>query len=250
MINRFLMGPLLEEASGDGSGAGGGEKNPGLDAKAIQGLIDNSINGFAKRFEGDIQKKFGAFSDQLSGISKLLEKNGSQGNGEGDGAGEGDQGNKGKQDGSIPPVLKAQLDTQAKIIDKLNKRLSDTEEREKAAASRAEETERNSAIRAELSKYPILPEAVDEAFDLFRSRVKRSEDGTLVVGDTTAEAHIKSALEGKLAGLLRPADKGGAGSSAGQRTGKLDLNEIKPGMSKETEAQALAEIARLLPHGA
>lgn len=248
MFNRFVFGLLRDKASDDGAGGGGADKNPVLDTKAIQTMIDTSINGFGRRIEGDFKKQFSALTEQITGFGDLLKK-GSQGGGDDDGGGDdgGDKGNKAKK--SSDPELNAKLEGQDKTIKTLQKRLDDEAKARKDAEAKREETERHSAIRTELGKHSILPEAVDDAFELFKGKVQRNEDGTLVVGDTTMEAYMKSALE-KRTWWQKPADKAGAGSSnAGQRTGRVSLEDIKPGMSKETEAAVLADISRVMAGG-
>ena len=168
MFNRFLSGPLFDKASEEGNGGGAGN-NPVLDAKAVQTMIDSSINGFGKRIEGDFTKKFGALTDQLSGISKALEKGTPSGDGDGDGDGDEGSSNKGKGGSSkVDPTVKAQLDSQQKTIDRLNKKLDEESKARTDASKKAEETERFSSIRTEVGKYKdLLPEVHDDAFELF-----------------------------------------------------------------------------------
>jgi hypothetical protein len=249
---KFGLKELIRNAASDGAdggGSGAGDDKSPVTLKAVQTLINESINGVVKRLEGEQKKTFGALDSKLTSLFDRLEKTGSQGGedtGDGDGSGTSDQGGKKAGDTSkLPPDVKAQLDAQARQIANLNKKLeSEASERAKAN-QKAEETERYAKIRSELGKYDILPEAIDDAFDLFKGRVARNEDGQLVVGDTTMEAHIKSALE-RNSGFLKPLDKAGAGSTSGQRVGGVDLNDIKAGMSKETEAAVSAQILRQL----
>jgi hypothetical protein len=247
--NKWVSGVLLDKASEGDGGGGGGDQTP-VTLKQVQELVDKSINGFGKRLEGEQKKAFGAFESKFDALIAKLDKGtgGDEGTDGGDVDGDGgDTGKgKGKGDGNISPALKAQMDAQQRQIKDLLKKVTDSDAQRDAASKKAEETERYSAIRAELSKYPILPESIDDAFDLFKGRVARSEDGILTVGDTTMEAHIKSVLE-RNSGLLKPADKGGAGSTPGGKTGRVGLEDIKAGMSPETEAAAIAQINALLP---
>lgn len=242
------MGPLFEQAGdgGEGGGNGGGTGNPGLDAAGVQAMIDKSINGFGKRIEKQFETKFGGFTTKLDTLLERLGDGSQGGNDGGDGGDDGDEGHQqGGKSEKISPKLKAKLDSQEKALKSMQNKLDAETKARQEAAARAEETERHSAIRSELGKYPLRPEAVEQAFKLFKGDVARSDDGTLIVGETTMEAHIKATLD-TLPGLLKPEDKGGAGSSSGGKTGRVQLEDIRQGMSAETEAAALRDIASAL----
>jgi hypothetical protein len=250
MINRlFGTDSVLRNAASDGgdgsSASGSAQNNPVLDAGAVQKMIDQTINGFAKRFEGNFTKQFSSITETLNGFASKFEQ-GSQNSSGDNGSGDGDGAGKSRNGGpALDPQVKAQLDTQNKMISKLQQQLENESKAREAAAKKAEETERHSMLRSELRKYPIKSEHMDDVFEMFVNKVSRSEDGALIAGDTTMEAFIKDRVE-RLTGLMAPADKSGAGSTPGQRPGSFDISQIKPGMSAETEALALAEIQKLL----
>lgn len=246
MIHFGLRTPLFEENNEGGQGGGGGAA--ALDEKTIRGWIDKSVNGLATRLTAESQKTTTAFSEKFDAILARLESGGQQqgnqgGQGQGQGQGQGTQ-------SALPPEIKAQLDSANKQVTDLTKKFELSEKAREEAAQKAELTERQAKLRGELGKYPILPESQDLVFDMFAGKVSRSEDGTLVVGETTMEAYIKDQLE-KLPGLLTPVQKTGTGTTNpnGGAKGRIQLEDIKSGMSKEQMNQAAAEIARLAGAG-
>jgi hypothetical protein len=126
-----------------------------------------------------------------------------------------------------------------------DKKLKDAEDLRQAAERKSEEENRLSLIRAKLGKMNIREDAFEDAFDVFGSKVKRADDGSLIAGDLPYEQYIETQLGGPKAYMLKPkeASGSGAGKNGNGYNGKpVDLNDIKPGMSPETRAAATASI--------
>jgi hypothetical protein len=113
-------------------------------------------------------------------------------------------------------------------------------------ATRAEKTDRESRIRSELAKYPLVNDKAREtAFRLFNSEVARSEDGSLVANGLPFEKFIETELPASHAYLLKPLDLGGGGARPGNGTGgakKFDLDrDLQPvNFQKFTPAEQAA----------
>lgn len=261
MFGKFLLFGLLRNAASDGSGEGsngGGTENPVPDAKAIQTMIDNSLNGYAKRQGKELDAKLKTFSDTLG--TRLDEAfarmtgsgssgNGDNGGGTGDGDGHGsDNGNGNGSNGiKLDPATKARLDKLERDTKRANDQYESERKAREAAEAKAAETNRVTAIRTELQKYQILPENVEDVFAIFDGKVKTDEDGQYIVGDTTMEAYVRQTLE-RMPGVLRPENRSGSGSAPGKggKGGKVALEDIKAGASKDVLSAARAEIVKHL----
>jgi len=114
----------------------------------------------------------------------------------------------------------------------------------------AEETDRNSQIRNELQRLGVAK--VDLAFRAVKDEIVRTEDGQLQTRGLDAKS-----LQDYLAGFvqenpeLMPARiAGGSGAqSPGRKVSQapsgIELDKIKPGMSKEDLERVRQEISRL-----
>jgi hypothetical protein len=146
------------------------------------------------------------------------------------------------------PAYKAELEDERRRRESLESRLNQLVEENRKARAQAEETDRNSQIRSELQKLGVAK--VDLAFRAVKDDIIRKEDGRL-----SARDHDKTMQE-YLAGfvhenpeLLPARIAGGSGAqsatkSAGTTT-TVDINSIRPGMSKDELDQVRQEISRL-----
>jgi hypothetical protein len=176
---RFWHSPYLFDPEPGAGGGGTGDPPPALKADDVRKMIDDSINGFAKRFKGEIDKTLGPLNETLAKLVKPPEtpppdpdpKTG------------------------LDPKVATELSELRKTVGALNTRLQSSEEREKAANERAEKTDRESAVRTLLNGYKwATPRAQESAFKTFFPEITRSEDGTLVANGVTAEAWIKEQM--------------------------------------------------------
>jgi hypothetical protein len=229
MYKFWLRGPLMEGEPGAGGGGGGT-----IDAKAIAAEISKGLAASLATAVSEAVK---------AALPKAEPPAGGDGSGSGEG---GDPKNKGKE-GDDPRFAQLERDLKKTRDELANERL----EREKASKA-AEESERHSLIRSALGGYEFGTEkARDTAFRIFRDEVVRGKDGKLYGPDaeTPFGDYIKGQMEKEHEYLLRPRDVGGAGAQNGgsRRPTAFELEDIKPGMSKEVREAARQAIAAHLP---
>jgi hypothetical protein len=148
------------------------------------------------------------------------------------------------------PAYKAELQEERKRREGLEARLNQLVEENRRARAAAEEAERNSQIRSELQKLGVAK--VDLAFRAVKDDVVRAEDGRLV-----ARGPDQKPLTDYLAGfvqenpeLLPARISGGSGTHTPSRSNMqggsgIEIDKIKPGMSKEELERVRQEISRL-----
>ena len=124
-------------------------------------------------------------------------------------------------------------------------------EENKRSRQVAEEAERSAAIRTELQRLGVAK--VDLAFQAVQDGVVRGEDGRLVARTESGEVGLKEFLAGFVAEnpeFLPARISGGTGMTATQKApqgghGSVDLEKIRPGMSKEEMERVRQEILRV-----
>lgn len=149
------------------------------------------------------------------------------------------------------PAYKAELLEERKRREGLETRLNQLAEENRKARAAADEADKNSQIRSELQRLGVAK--LDLAFRAVRDDIVRGEDGRL----QTKGADGKP-LQDYLAGfvqenpeLLPARIAGGSGAHAPSRSavsggsGGIELDKIKPGMSKEDFERVRQEISRL-----
>jgi len=148
------------------------------------------------------------------------------------------------------PAYKAELQDERKRRESLELRLNQLVEENRKARALAEEADRSSQIRAELQRLGVAK--IDLAFRAVKDDVVRGEDGRLV-----GRGGENKSLQDYLAGfvqenpeLLPARIAGGSGAQTATKNttptpAPIDLNAIRPGMSKEELDQVRKEIARL-----
>ena len=257
MFRYWMRGPLREVAGADGGGAGGaGSGTPGAQSGVTIEVVNKTINdALARMRKTDIPKAIeealkplteGVGSLQES-LKPLLESQGKGGGApEGGGAG-GEGGSK-----SLDPQVAAKLKDQEKTIGTLQKAVEELTRKNQDSERKADEADRNSQLTGALSGYSWLDDAARAfAFDSFAPRVKRTEDGTLVIGELPLKKAIEDQMGTRaLQGLLAPkqgAGGAGAGNSGGSPAAggsSITLDSIKPGMTKEQTEATLAELRK------
>jgi len=149
------------------------------------------------------------------------------------------------------PAYKAELQEERKRRESLEGRLNQLVEENRKARAMADEADRNSQIRGELQRLGVAK--LELAFRAVKDDIVRTEDGRL-----QARGPEGKTLQDYLAGfvqenpeLLPARISGGSGAQHPARnvqqgiSGGIELDRIKPGMSKEEHDRVRQEIAKL-----
>jgi len=149
------------------------------------------------------------------------------------------------------PAYKAELQEERRRREQLERRLNELVEENRRSKQIAEEAQTSSAIRAELQRLGVGK--VELAFKAVREDITRSEDGRLVARGENGETSAKDYLANFVAAnpeFLPARISGGSGVTSSQKvpggaSGSVDLDRIKPGMSREEMERVRLEIVRL-----
>ena len=149
------------------------------------------------------------------------------------------------------PAYKAELQDERKRRESLEGRLNQLVEENRKARAMADEADRNSQIRGELHRLGVAK--LELAFRAVKDDIVRTEDGRL-----QARGPEGKTLQDYLAGfvqenpeLLPARIAGGSGAQHPARnvqqgiSSGIELDKIKPGMSKEEHDRVRQEIAKL-----
>jgi hypothetical protein len=148
------------------------------------------------------------------------------------------------------PAYKAELQDERKRRENLENRLNQLVEENRKARAAAEEADRHSQIRSELQRLGVAK--IDLAFRAVKDDIVRVEDGRL-----QAKGNDGKSLQEYVAGfvqenpeLLPARIAGGSGAqtpgrSASQTGSAIEIDKIRPGMSKEDLDRVRQEISRL-----
>lgn len=240
----WLKSPLMDEAgegAGGGAGAGAGEGSGGAGAgagagggtaitlEAITQLLDSRVNGLATRFEKRFEK-----------IEKPPAAGGADGKGkEGDGKGTG-----GEQ-------LTESQKIAARESEELRTRVNTLEEERKAERAETTRQRLDADVKTALADFTWDKETdgKEVALDFYKGKAKQDDTGVWMIGDVPMAKYIKDDVARRFKGMLAARAVGGAGAdkNAGGSGGKkVDLADIRPGMSKDTESAAVSEIKSAL----
>ncbi len=156
-----------------------------------------------------------------------------------------------QQQAQSEPAYKTELQEERKRREQLERRLNEVVEENKRTRQAAAEAERGAAIRSELQKLGVAK--VDLAYKAVQDSIVRSDDGRLVAKTDNGETPIKDYLSGFVAEnpeFLPARIAGGSGVTSGPKTasgheGAIDLDKIRPGMSREDLDRARQEILRV-----
>jgi len=156
-----------------------------------------------------------------------------------------------QQQAQSEPAYKTELLEERKRRELLERRLNEVVEENKQTRQMAAEAERGAAIRAELQRLGVAK--VDLAFKAVQDSIVRTEDGRLVARGESGEVTAKDFLAGFVAEnpeFLPARISGGSGVTSSQKATSgggdaIDLDKIRPGMSREELERARQEIARI-----
>ncbi len=148
------------------------------------------------------------------------------------------------------PAYKTELAEERRRREELERRMNSLVEENKRARQAAMEAERSSSIRAELQRLGVAK--VDLAYKAVKDDILRAEDGRLVAHGTDGEVGMKEYLSGFVTEnpeFLPARIAGGTGMTATQKAPtareSVDLDKIRPGMSKEEMERVRQEILRV-----
>lgn len=251
-----------EGSSAGGEGQAGGGTPPPVTMEAVSKLVNDTVNSTVNNAISGLKKKdlpaiintalepFNAqFATINEGLSKLVSNPGA-----GSGQNNSGSGHSGSSASSIPPEINAQLKTLSDTVKAQGSTITTLQNAAADANKRAETAERHGAVRTALSGVKFASDsAAQTAFMLLEPQVTRLEDGSLAAGNLPLADFVKDFFSREHAYLLQ--STGASGSGASGSTGvtrpgglKVDINDIKPGMTADKRARALEEIqAALIP---
>jgi hypothetical protein len=150
------------------------------------------------------------------------------------------------------PAYKAELLEERRRREQLERRLNELVEENRRSKQIAEEAQSSSAIRAELQRLGVSK--VDLAFRAVRDDIVRTEDGRLVARGEGGEMGVKDYLANFVTAnpeFLPARISGGSGVTPGHKApasgpANVDIDRIRPGMSREEMDRVRQEIVRLV----
>jgi hypothetical protein len=156
-----------------------------------------------------------------------------------------------KEQAKNEPAHKAELQEERRKREQLERRLNDLVEENRRSKQIAEEAQTSAAIRAELQRLGVSK--VDLAYKAVRDDIVRGEDGRLVAHGDAGDMGVKDYLANFVTAnpeFLPARISGGSGVSPGQKapsggTASVDMDRIKPGMSRDEMERVRQEIVRL-----
>jgi hypothetical protein len=156
-----------------------------------------------------------------------------------------------QQQSQSEPAYKTELQEERKRREQLERRLNELAEENKRSRAAAAEAERSAAIRAELQRLGVAK--VDLAYKAVQDAIVRTEDGRLVARNESGESGVKEFLSGFVTDnpeFLPARISGGSGVTSSQKAGSgsgeaIDLEKIRPGMSREEMERVRQEIVRI-----
>lgn len=158
------------------------------------------------------------------------------------------------------PAYKTELHEERRRREQLEKRVNELVEENKRSRAVADEAQRSSSIRNELQKLGVTK--VDLAYKAVQDEIARTGDGRLVARGENGEQPIGDYLASFVQEnpeFLPARIAGGSGMTGAQKAGPqgaavpIDLDHIKPSMSKEELERVRQEILRVVtqtPRGA
>lgn len=150
------------------------------------------------------------------------------------------------------PAYKAELIEERKRRETLESRLNQLVEENRQARATAEQMDRYSQIKSELQRLGVAK--LDLAFKAVKDDIVRTDDGRLVASDGTEHRPVQDYLRKFVEEnpeLLPARIAGGSGASNTTRnavpagSGAIDIDKIRPGMSREEMERVRQEVARL-----
>lgn len=146
--------------------------------------------------------------------------------------------------------LKGKLREERRRREELERRLSEVRQENRRAHQQAEQSERHVEIRDALRELGV--QKTDLAFRLVKDEIFRTDEGDLYAdleGERLPYREYLKRFVSDNPEFLPPRIAGGSGATGVDRKdfsrSGIDLEQIRPGMSREKLAQAWKEVARL-----
>lgn len=234
MFRRFLDSQLLD-ASGDGDGSGGTGTPPVDQNQPPQALtLDAIIAGLSTRLPELIKP---LISTELNGLDARLSKE-----------------LKKLKEGQAPPPPPKGDGQQPAPSDpfkgerekELLERLETIEKERKSERTASQEKETDAEVKSAIADFQWATEGEGKqiAYDWYRAKATRDDNGNLVIAGMPLAQYVKEHAPRSFKNFFASRDIGGSGSPGRQSasSGKVSMDKIKPGMSKEDESAVAAEL--------
>jgi hypothetical protein len=253
---------LFPGFEGDDGGAGNTDNNSGGQAPLTMETVNTIVNAAVanlrkKDLPALLNQHLTPITTQLTEFGTILQglrpttdggSGSASGSGTSTGTGSASGGGLGSTSSSVPPEVNAMLKTLNETVKRQETAIKDLATAKEAAEKQARETAKASHVRESLAGFNFAtPSAANTAFELVRGQVKEQEDGGYIAGDNLPVADfIKDFLQREHPYLLKATESRGSGAtgSMGSGGGKpFDINQIRPGMTKEERALAVSKIA-------
>lgn len=226
---------LFDEAGENGGGGGGGgdeKKDVPLTLESIKSLFETTL-------ETKLTERFNTYDKS---VKKELEKITAKVTTPpaADGKKEGDN-----KDGKTPdPFAEARFTELTELVNSLKAENTQTKKD-------AENVQIDSAVRQALSKHPWKEGGADIAYDFYRGKVAKADDGALTIGGVPLAKYISEHVpRSPFTGMLESRQIGGSGAEKNQGGGggktDIQIEDINPKMSKEKQAEVGKRLAQLV----
>lgn len=238
-------GPLYNQA---GEGDGGGGISDAV--KALIGTeVNTAVNGAMKRIEKQHEKQQVDLTGRLDKLTGAVE--GLVRERETPPPGEKKEGEE-KSETKLDPAVNAELMKLRKIVEQQAKAQEEATKKTEAAEQKAAQRELDLAVQEAIGNVNFANESSRELVkEHLKRAAKRDENGVIVVESSKGEVPLKDYAASYIdqsPNLIAAPPAGGAGTGKGTpaKSGRFDLDRIKPGMSPEENKEAFAEIAKFL----
>lgn len=223
--------------------------------KAISDLVSAGLQTALKGLKVPSADDLGKLVDgKLTGITEMLAKlEATATTANNADSKDGKEGSKGKSS----PEDAAKIADLTKRLDAVTKAQTESDKKREEAEAKALATDKESKIRTVLGEFEFTSEgARQDAYKLISELINRDGDGNLLGQDNLPfDAFIRNYIPDQKGYLLAPLNRSGSGAhnggsnkSGGTGTsGKFQIEQIKPNMSKDELSAAVRAIRQALP---
>jgi hypothetical protein len=142
---------------------------------------------------------------------------------------------------------KTELEEERRRRESLEQRVNELIAENQKAQAKANEADRSATVRAELQRQGVAK--LDLAYKAIKDEIFRGEDGRLTAAGGTEVREYVERFVNENPELLPARVAGGSGAGGGQRAApgetRVELEQIRPGMSPEELERVRKEIARV-----
>lgn len=153
---------------------------------------------------------------------------------------------------SVSPDVAARIHSLEQQSKRDADKLAKLEQERVNAENRSLNTEKESKIRSVLAEFSFVSkDAADDVFSIVERLIVRNEANELISeeGGLPVDVFLRDFIPSKKAHFLAPAGKSGSGATPGSTrdsAGKVNIEDIKPGMSQAELAKAAAAIRQAI----